>query len=194
LHGVREILLEDVVRAVFADEPIRPDERTTLALNPRGEPLPGGPASHSGLTGRKTGDDTYGEFARHSGSALSGKDPSRVERVAAYAARHAALNVVAAGLARSCEVMLSYAPGEAQPVSVNVETFGTQVIDESEITRRVTASLDFRPASVVARLGLRDLARSSADGFWPQLAAYGHMGRLDLDVPWERADAAQALR
>jgi S-adenosylmethionine synthetase len=146
------------------------------------------------LTGRKGGDDTYGEYARHSGSALSGKDPSRVERIGAYAARHAAKNVVAAGLAERCEVMLSYSLGMARPVSVQVETFGSGVIDDEAIQARLVSSLDFRPAGIVARFAMRGLPLRHEDGFLIKLAAYGHMGRPELDLPWERIDAAALLR
>jgi hypothetical protein len=146
---------------------------------------------HSGLTGRKTGVDTYGEYARHSGAALSGKDPSRIDRVGAYAARHAAKNVVAAGLASQREVQLTYAIGLSQPVSIQVETFGTSTIDEAQIERRVRAVCDFRPAAIVRRFALRRLPSSRADGFYPVLAAYGHVGRTDVDLPWERTDLVE---
>jgi S-adenosylmethionine synthetase len=125
---------------------------------------------------------------------LSGKDPSRIDRVGAYAARHAAKNVVAAGLAVECELQLTYAIGLSRPVSVQVETFGTSVIDESEIERRVQAVCDFRPAGIVKRFALRRLPATRSDGFYMTLAAYGHVGRTDIDLPWERTDLIEALR
>jgi S-adenosylmethionine synthetase len=192
LEALRQGIRETVVDAVFEDEPIRPDERSQIAINPQGLSR-GGPAVHSGLTGRKTGVDTYGEYSRNSGSALSGKDPTRIDRVAAYAARHAAKNIVAAKLADECEVMLSYAIGRARPVSIQVETFGTARVDEREIVRRMRASLDFRPAAIVRDFELRRLPSRQSDGFYPALAAYGHVGRTDLDLPWERIDRVEAL-
>jgi S-adenosylmethionine synthetase len=194
LGEVREVLMHRVVAPAFEAEETRPDERTAIAINPRGEIAVGGPSKHSGLTGRKSGDDTYGEFSRHSGSALSGKDPSRIDRVGAYAARYAAKNVVAAGVADRCEVMLSYAIGQAQPVSLRVESFGTGLIDDDEIARRLHRALDFRPGAIVSRFGLRSLPARTPDGFFVQLASYGQMGRVDLDLPWERTDVAELLR
>jgi S-adenosylmethionine synthetase len=183
-----------VIDPVFADEEIAPDERTRIDVNPEGTFAGGGPAVHSGLTGRKTAVDTYGEYARHSGAALSGKDPSRIDRVGAYAARHAAKNVVAAGLATECEVQLTYAIGLSRPVSVQVETFGTSSIEESDLERRIQASCDFRPAAIVKRFGLRRLPATRSDGFYVVLSAYGHVGRTDIDLPWERTDLVAALR
>jgi S-adenosylmethionine synthetase len=148
---------------------------------------------HSGLTGRKTGIDTYGEFARHSGAALSGKDPMRIDRVGAYAARHAAKNVVAAGLARECEVQLSYTIGVAKPVSLRVRTFGTGAVGERELASRVDQAFDFRLGGIVRDLGLKKLS-SAKEGFFRRLAVYGHMGREDFDVPWERTDKVDALK
>jgi S-adenosylmethionine synthetase len=191
---VREALIDLVVLPALQAFSVRPDERTVISVNPQGVLATGGPAKHSGLTGRKGGDDTYGEFARHSGSALSGKDPSRIERIGAYAARHAAKNVVVAGLADECEVMLSYSIGQARPVSVRVETFGTGTIDDMEIQGRIKDAFDFRPAGIVARLNLRTLPLLHEDGFYIKLASYGHMGRPDLDLPWEMTDVAPTLR
>jgi S-adenosylmethionine synthetase len=191
---LRERIRESVVGPAFDGEEIAPDERTRIDINPEGVFAGGGPAVHSGLTGRKTAVDTYGEYARHSGAALSGKDPSRIDRVGAYAARHAARNVVAAGLASECEVQLTYAIGLSHPVSVQVETFGTCRIEEDEVERRLLAACDFRPAAIVRRFGLRRLPATSSDGFYATLAAYGHMGRTDVDLPWERDDLADQLR
>jgi S-adenosylmethionine synthetase len=191
--GLRERVKQFVIDPAFAGEAVVPDSRTRIDVNPEGMYAGGGPRVHSGLTGRKTAVDTYGEFARHSGAALSGKDPSRIDRVAAYAARHAAKNVVAAGLASECEVQLTYAIGLSQPVSVQVETFGTSTIDEREVERRVQGICDFRPAGIVKRFGLRRLPATRSDGFYVQLAAYGHVGRTDLQLPWERTDLVDAL-
>ena len=191
---LRERVKEFVIDPAFADEDIVPDDRSRIDVNPEGVFVGGGPAVHSGLTGRKTAVDTYGEYARHSGAALSGKDPSRIDRVGAYAARHAAKNVVAAGLASECEVQLTYAIGLSHPVSVQVETFGTSSIDESELERRVQVACDFRPAGIVKRFDLRRLPSTCSDGFYVKLAAYGHVGRTDVELPWERTDLIDALR
>ncbi|MGD2113899.1 MAG: methionine adenosyltransferase [Acidobacteriota bacterium] len=190
---LRRTLIERVVDPVFEDLEVVPDELSRIAVNPEG-PVRGGPVAHAGLTGRKNGVDTYGEYSRHSGAALSGKDPSRIDRVGAYAARHAAKNVVAAGLAEECEVLLSYSIGRSKPVSVQVETFGTGVIPDERIRRAVLDLFDFRPAAIVRRFGLRSLAGAHADGFYRRLAVYGHMGREELDPPWERAELADTLR
>ncbi|TLG77564.1 methionine adenosyltransferase [Methylocystis sp. B8] len=172
-----------------------PDAQTKVQVN-AGEPFEiGGPARHAGLTGRKNGIDSYGEIARQSGSALSGKDPSRVERAGAYAARHAAKNIVAAGLAERCEVHLAYAAGQAKPLSLSVETFGSGRLGDEKLAGRVGELLDFRPASIVRRFGLRTApAASGAAGFYLPLATYGHFGRADLDLPWEATDVIDALK
>jgi S-adenosylmethionine synthetase len=191
---LRTDILEAVVAPTFADERLRPDRDTRIDINPEGPVIGGGPATHSGLTGRKTAVDTYGEYARHSGAALSGKDPSRIDRTGAYAARYAAKNIVAAGLARECEVQLSYSVGGSRPVSVHVETFGTCVMDEDELEERVRRTFDFRPAAITRDLRLRRLPGDHPDGFYVALAAYGHMGRTDLGLPWEETDRAVSLR
>jgi S-adenosylmethionine synthetase len=186
-------LIEHVVTPAFADEPLKPDSATQIAVNAEG-PIPnGGPALHAGLTGRKNAIDTYGEFARHSGAALSGKDPLRIDRIGAYAARHAARNVVAAGLARECEVTLSYTIGRARPVSVQVETFGTGTLGDDAIAARLERHFDFRPAGIVRAFDLRALPAQTKGGFYRRLAAYGHVGRLDIGLPWERSDRVAAL-
>jgi S-adenosylmethionine synthetase len=189
---LRDELIELVIRPAFAETPIGLDAQTAITINPDG-PFIGGPADHAGLTGRKTAVDTYGEFARHSGAALSGKGPSRIDRVGAYAARHAAKNVVAADLAESCEVQLSYSIGRSEPVSVHVETFGTARCDEDEIAARITAALDLRVAAIAQRFRLRELASEHPRGFYRELAAFGHFGRPDLRLPWEQLDAVAAL-
>jgi S-adenosylmethionine synthetase len=189
-QAVREL----VVAAAFRDEPLRPDASCRIHVNPGGPYLVGGPAKHSGLTGRKTGIDTYGEYARQSGAALSGKDPSRIDRIGAYAARHAARNVVAAKLAERCEVHLAYAIGVARPISVSIDTYGTGKLDDGAIAERLAQTLDFRPAAIEQRFGLRQRASAAGEkGFFRALAVYGQVGRLDLDLPWERNDAADAL-
>jgi S-adenosylmethionine synthetase len=187
--------IEDlVVTPTFADERWRPDRHTRIDVNPDGLVIGGGPTVHSGLTGRKTAVDTYGEFARHSGAALSGKDPSRIDRIGAYAARYAAKNIVAAGLAKECEVQLCYSVGVSRPVSVHVETFGTATRDEHEIEERVRRVFDFRPAAITRDLRLRELPGEQVNGFYVLLAAYGHVGRTDIALPWEQTDKVDFLR
>jgi S-adenosylmethionine synthetase len=187
-------MMELVVLPAFEDEAVRPDAETRIFVNPGGPFVVGGPEKHAGLTGRKNAIDTYGEYSRHSGAALSGKDPTRIDRIGAYAARHAAKNVVAAGLADECEVQLSYTIGLARPVSVQVETFGTGRLADDEIAGRVQRHLDFRPAAIIARFNLRQLPRLFKGRFYSRLAAYGHVGRMDIGLPWELVDAAGALR
>jgi S-adenosylmethionine synthetase len=169
------------------------DDDTIIHINPGGIRKGGGPSVHSGLTGRKTGIDTYGGFARNSGAALSGKDPMRIDRVGAYIARYAAKNVVAAGLARECEVQLSYSVGCADPVSLRVRSFGSSELDDSIIAGRLKELVDFRPGAIVRDLGLKKLS-SQLGGFYRKLAVYGHMGRTDLEVPWENTAIASKLK
>ncbi|MCG8555510.1 MAG: methionine adenosyltransferase [Proteobacteria bacterium] len=183
-----------VVDPVFAQELVGVDEHTRIAINPEGPIVDSGPYSHAGLTGRKGATDTYGGFARHSSSALSGKDPSRVDRIGAYAARHAAKNIVAAELARKCEVQLSYSVGLAEPASIRVLTFGTGSIKEEELERRLRRNVDFRVSALVRDLGLRDLPERDKDGFYPRLATYGQVGRTDLELPWETTDLTEQLK
>ncbi len=184
-----EKLREDIKREVIL--PTLPshlvDENTKLYINPTGRFVVGGPAGDSGLTGRKIIVDTYGGYARHGGGAFSGKDPTKVDRSAAYAARWVAKNVVAAGLASKCEVQLAYAIGVARPVSINVDTFGTNKIDEDKIEAAVESVFDLRPYAIINRLDLRK-------PIYRKLAAYGHMGREDLGVLWEKTDMVDALR
>ena len=184
-----EKLREDVKREVIL--PTLPshlvDENTKIYINPTGRFVVGGPAGDSGLTGRKIIVDTYGGYARHGGGAFSGKDPTKVDRSAAYAARWVAKNVVAAGLASKCEVQLAYAIGVARPVSINVDTFGTNKIDEDKIEAAVESVFDLRPYAIINRLDLRK-------PIYRKLAAYGHMGREDLGVLWEKTDMVDALR
>lgn len=187
-------IIETVIKPVFRKEKIKPDKRTRIFVNPDGPTIIGGPSTHSGLTGRKSAVDTYGEYSRHSGDALSGKDPLRIDRVGAYAARYAAKNLVAAGLAKECEVTLSYSIGLSRPVSLQVQTAGTGKIDDARLTDLISRHLDFRPAAVVRDFNLRHLPALESDGFYQKLAAYGHMGRMDMDLPWERIDKVQILQ
>ncbi|MGD8703646.1 MAG: methionine adenosyltransferase [Desulfosarcina sp.] len=189
---LKQDLVDAVVQPVFADMQIAPNGRTAININPNG-PYPGGPSHHSGLTGRKNAVDTYGEYARHSGKALSGKDPLRVDRSGAYAARFAAKNIVAAGLARVCEVMVSYGTGIAQPVSLMVNSFGTGSESDQRLTERLNRWFDFRPAGILKAFRLRHLPALHPDGFYQRLSAYGHFGRQDMDLPWERTDHAMDL-
>ena len=189
-----ELLRDAVIGPAFADLELRPDERTEVSVNPQGPVVPGGPVLHAGLTGRKTAVDGYGDFARSGAAALSGKDPSRIDRVGSYAARHAARNVVAAGLAERCEVQLSYAIGHARPVSVLVDTFDTGRLSDAQLLARIEAHCDFRPAAIVRRFGLRSLPQRRAGSFYQELAAYGQVGREDLELPWEQLDYVDALR
>jgi S-adenosylmethionine synthetase len=191
--------VEERLRAVAMDAleecELKPDARTQIHINAGGTYEIGGPACHAGLTGRKNGIDGYGEIARQSGAALSGKDPSRIDRTGAYAARHSAKNIVAAGLAERCEVHLAFAFGQARPLSLSVETFGTGRRRDDEIADRLAAVLDFRPAAIAHRFGLRTRpAGADGRGFYRALAVYGHFGRADLDLPWEATDVATALR
>ncbi len=191
---LRKDVTEAVIRAVFEDEPIVPDEKTRILINPGGPLKLGGPSVHSGLTGRKNAIDTYGGYSRNSESAMSGKDPLRIDRVGAYAARYAAKNVVAAGLADQCEVELSYSIGLAGPVSIQVETMGTGKISDDEISALVERNFDFRLGGIVRQFDLRRLPSLSSGGFYRKLAAYGHFGRTDMDLPWEETDKAGVLR
>jgi S-adenosylmethionine synthetase len=187
-------LREAVIDPAFQDEAIRPDPDTHIFINPNGAMITGGPLLHSGLTGRKNGIDTYGEYAKQSGAALSGKDPLRIDRIGAYAARHAAKTIVAAGLAEECEVQLSYSIGQPNPVSIGVETFGTGVISEEAIIDRLKANFDFRLAGILKQFDLRNQPTQHPNGFYQNLAAYGHMGRADLELPWEQSDRIASLQ
>ena len=185
LSQIKKDLLEHVVKPVVPDALLR--ETTKYFINPTGRFVVGGPQGDSGLTGRKIIVDTYGGYARHGGGAFSGKDPTKVDRSAAYAARWAAKNVVAAGLAKKCEIQLAYAIGVAHPVSVLVDTFGTGVVSDEKIASAVGAVFDLRPNAIIEALDLRR-------PIYRQLAAYGHMGRTDLDVPWEKTDKTEELK
>ncbi len=182
---LRADILEQVIKAVVPAELL--DENTKYYINPTGRFVVGGPQGDSGLTGRKIIVDTYGGYARHGGGAFSGKDPSKVDRSAAYAARWVAKNIVAAGLARKCEVELAYAIGVAEPVSILVDTFGTGIVEDERIEKAVEKVFDLRPAAIIKALDLRK-------PIYRATAAYGHMGREDLGVAWERTDKIEELK
>jgi S-adenosylmethionine synthetase len=194
LAQLRGDLIQHVVRPVFAEEVLPLDEATEIFINPRGVFAKSGPAAHSGMTGRKTAADTYGGYARHAGSALSGKDPCRIDRVGAYAARYAAKNVVAAGLAEECEVQLSYTIGQARPVSLEVRTFGTASLSEDTLESRLAECIDFRLGAIIRDFELRRLPSRFPDGFYRKLPAHGHFGASFTELPWERTDRADALK
>ncbi|MFB5282427.1 MULTISPECIES: methionine adenosyltransferase [Peribacillus] len=185
LEQIQADLKEHVIKAVVPTELI--DEATKYFINPTGRFVIGGPQGDAGLTGRKIIVDTYGGYARHGGGAFSGKDATKVDRSAAYAARYVAKNIVAAGLADKAEVQLAYAIGVAQPVSIAVDTFGTGTVSEEKLVELVRNNFDLRPAGIIKMLDLRR-------PIFKQTAAYGHFGRTDVDLPWERTDKAEALK
>ena len=185
LEQIRKDMIEQVAKAVIPADML--DENTKYYVNPTGRFVKGGPAADSGLTGRKIIVDTYGGSAPHGGGCFSGKDPTKVDRSAAYAARWVAKNIVAAGLARRCQVQLAYAIGVAQPVSVLVDTFGTGTVDDSKLEAAVRKVFDLRPTAIIRDLDLRK-------PIYRRLAAYGHMGREDLGVAWEKTDRVEALK
>lgn len=183
--AIREDMIEHVIKAVLPAQFI--DENTKYLINPTGRFVIGGPQGDAGLTGRKIIVDTYGGMARHGGGAFSGKDPTKVDRSAAYAARYVAKNIVAASLADKCEIQLAYAIGVAHPVSILVDTFGTGKIDEEQIVNLIEENFELRPAGIIDMLNLRQ-------PIYRQTAAYGHFGRDDIDLPWEHTDKAKTLR
>ena len=195
---IQEIIKNDikkyVIDYVFENESIKLDDKTIILVNPSGRFVVGGPQGDAGLTGRKIIVDTYGGYSRHGGGAFSGKDPTKVDRSAAYAARYVAKNVVASGLAEKCEIELAYAIGVAEPVSIMVDTFGTGKISDDEISELVSKNFDLRPAAIIKQFDLRGLPAKNGGKFYQLLAAYGHMGRTDIDVPWEHTDKADALK
>ena len=185
IENLREDILEKVIKAELKDELF--DDSTKIFINPTGRFVVGGPQGDTGLTGRKIIVDTYGGYAKHGGGAFSGKDPTKVDRSAAYAARYVAKNIVAAGLAKRAEVQLAYAIGVANPVSVMVDTAGTGVTDDETIAKAVNKVFDLRPLAIIRDLDLRR-------PIYRQTAAYGHVGRTDLDLPWEKTDRIDALK
>ena len=185
LQQIRRDMIEQVIRPVIPSHLL--DEHTRYFINPTGRFVIGGPQGDSGLTGRKIIVDTYGGIGRHGGGAFSGKDPTKVDRSAAYAARWVAKNIVAAGLAKRCELQLAYAIGVAEPVSVMVDTFGTGTVDEGRLADAVRKVFDLRPAAIIETLDLRK-------PIYKQLAAYGHMGREELGVKWEQTDKVEELK
>ena len=195
---VQSIIFNDlkkhVIDYVFETETIKPDNNTKILINPSGRFVVGGPQGDSGLTGRKIIVDTYGGYSRHGGGAFSGKDPTKVDRSAAYSARYVAKNIVAAGLADKCEIELAYAIGVAEPVSIFVDTFGTGKISDDEISKLISKYFDLRPAAIIRDFDLRNLPAKNGGKFYQKLAAYGHMGRTDINVPWEKTDKADLLK
>ncbi len=191
---IKQDLWTAVVEPVFGDIEIKPDEQTRFLVNPTGKFVIGGPQGDSGLTGRKIIVDTYGGYSRHGGGAFSGKDPTKVDRSAAYAARYVAKNIVAAELAEKCEVQLSYAIGVARPVSIFLDTFGTGKVDDSILLELVKKHFELRPAGIIHAFNLRNLPNERGGRFYQDVAAYGHFGRNDLDLPWERTDKADLLK
>ena len=185
IEQIKNDVIKYVVKPIVPEELLTP--QTKFFVNPTGKFVIGGPQGDSGLTGRKIIVDTYGGMARHGGGAFSGKDPTKVDRSAAYAARYVAKNIVAAGLAERCEIQLAYAIGVARPVSINVDTFGTNKVDEARIAQLVNENFDLRPAGIIKMLDLRR-------PIYRQTSAYGHFGRTDVDLPWERLDKVDILK
>ena len=185
LDTIRKDVIEKVILPIVPNDMI--DDNTKIFVNPTGRFVIGGPNGDTGLTGRKIIVDTYGGYSRHGGGAFSGKDPTKVDRSASYAARYVAKNIVASGVADKCEVQIAYAIGVAKPVSVLVDTFGTAKVDEDAISEYVYKNIDLRPSAIISKFNLRR-------PIYRQLAAYGHVGREDLDIPWEKTDIAEDIK
>ena len=185
IDTIRKDVIEKVILPIIPNEMI--DDNTKIFVNPTGRFVIGGPCGDTGLTGRKIIVDTYGGYSRHGGGAFSGKDPTKVDRSASYAARYVAKNIVASGVADKCEVQIAYAIGVAKPVSVLVDTFGTAKVDEDKISEYVYKNIDLRPSAIINKFNLRR-------PIYRQLAAYGHVGRDDLDIPWEKTDIAEDIK
>ncbi|MDZ8258311.1 methionine adenosyltransferase [Nostoc sp. ChiQUE01b] len=191
---IKQDLWSAVVEPVFGDIDVKPNQETRFLVNPTGKFVVGGPQGDSGLTGRKIIVDTYGGYSRHGGGAFSGKDPTKVDRSAAYAARYVAKNIVAAGLAEKVEIQLSYAIGVARPTSILVDTFGTGKVDEETLLELINQHFELRPAGIIHTFNLRNLPSERGGRFYQDVAAYGHFGRSDLDLPWEQTDKAELLK
>lgn len=191
---IRRDLKQLVIDYVFETEAIKLDSETKILINPSGRFVIGGPQGDAGLTGRKIIVDTYGGYSRHGGGAFSGKDPTKVDRSAAYASRYVAKNIVASGLADKCEIELAYAIGVAEPISIFVDTFGTGKLSDDEISNIVRENFDLSPMAIIKQFDLRNLPAKNGGKFYQKLAAYGHMGRTDIVVPWEATDKAAKLK
>lgn len=191
---IADDVMKHIINEVFKNFSVKPDADTKYFINPSGRFVIGGPQGDAGLTGRKIIVDTYGGYARHGGGAFSGKDPTKVDRSAAYAARYVAKNLVAAGLASRCEIQVGYAIGVARPMSINVNTWGTGKMTDGELADLVAEHFDLRPAAIIQNFELRDLPAKHQGRFYHNVAAYGHLGRPDLDLPWERLDKVETLR
>ena len=191
---IRRDLKQLVIDYVFETEAIKLDSETKILINPSGRFVIGGPQGDAGLTGRKIIVDTYGGYSRHGGGAFSGKDPTKVDRSAAYASRYVAKNIVASGLADKCEIELAYAIGVAEPISIFVDTFGTGKLSDDEISNIVRENFDLSPMAIIKQFDLRNLPAKNGGKFYQKLAAYGHMGRTDIVVPWEATDKASKLK
>ncbi len=191
---IKQDLWSTVVEPVFGDIEVKPNKETRFLVNPTGKFVVGGPQGDSGLTGRKIIVDTYGGYSRHGGGAFSGKDPTKVDRSAAYAARYVAKNIVAAGLAEKVEIQLSYAIGVARPTSILVDTFGTGKVDEETLLELINKHFELRPAGIIHTFNLRNLPSERGGRFYQDVAAYGHFGRPDLELPWEQTDKAELLK
>ena len=190
---IEKDMIEYVIKPVFEGYDIKPDSDTKYLINPSGRFVIGGPQGDAGLTGRKIIVDTYGGYARHGGGAFSGKDPTKVDRSAAYAARWVAKNIVKAGLAEKCEIELAYAIGKSKPVSILVDTFNTGRIPDEELAQIVSETFDLRPAAIIKQFDLRNLPLKNNGKFYQKLAAYGHVGREDFYIPWEETQMADIL-
>ncbi len=191
---IKADLWEAVVKPVLSDLSLTANNDIRFLVNPTGKFVIGGPQGDAGLTGRKIIIDTYGGYSRHGGGAFSGKDPTKVDRSAAYACRHVAKNIVAAGLAEKCEVQVSYAIGVARPVSIMIETFGTEKVSEATLLELVRKNFELRPAGIIHRYNLRGLPAERGGRFYQDVAAYGHFGRTDLDLPWESLELVETLK